>query len=152
MKRDSKLSAILHVLLHMAEMDEPATSESLAQAMHTNPVVVRRLMAGLRQAGFVSSAKGHGGGWVLSCPLSKVTLADIHAAVGAPALLAFGNRTESPGCIVEQAVNTALDGACREAEALLLARLGRITLADLSKDFHRRMHEGGFTAKDIAHA
>ncbi|KPU98621.1 Rrf2 family transcriptional regulator [Variovorax paradoxus] len=152
MKRDSKLSAILHVLLHMAEMDEPATSESLAQAMHTNPVVVRRLMAGLRQAGFVSSAKGHGGGWVLSCPLSTVTLADIHAAVGAPALLAFGNRTESPGCIVEQAVNTALDGACREAEALLLARLGRITLADLSKDFHRRMHEGGFTAKDIAHA
>lgn len=152
MKRDSKLSAILHVLLHMAEMDEPATSESLAQAMRTNPVVVRRLMAGLRQAGFVSSAKGHGGGWVLSCPLSKVTLADIHAAVGAPALLAFGNRTESPGCIVEQAVNTALDGACREAEALLLARLGRITLADLSKDFHRRMHEGGFTAKDIAHA
>ncbi|MBS80550.1 Rrf2 family transcriptional regulator [Variovorax sp.] len=152
MKRDSKLSAILHVLLHMAEMDEPATSESLAQAMHTNPVVVRRLMAGLRQAGFVSSAKGHGGGWVLSCPLSAVTLADIHAAVGAPALLAFGNRTESPGCIVEQAVNTALDGACREAEALLLARLGRITLADLSKDFHRRMHEGGFTAKDIAHA
>ncbi len=152
MKRDSKLSAILHVLLHMAEMDEPATSESLAQAMHTNPVVVRRLMAGLRQAGFASSAKGHGGGWVLSCPLSKVTLADIHAAVGAPALLAFGNRTESPGCIVEQAVNTALDGACREAEALLLARLGRITLADLSKDFHRRMHEGGFTAKDIAHA
>lgn len=152
MKRDSKLSAILHVLLHMAEMDEPATSESLAQAMHTNPVVVRRLMAGLRQAGFVSSAKGHGGGWVLSCPLSTVTLADIHAAVGAPALLAFGNRTESPGCIVEQAVNTALDGACREAEALLLARLGRITLADLSKDFHRRMYEGGFTAKDIAHA
>ena len=76
MKRDSKLSAILHVLLHMAEMDEPATSESLAQAMHTNPVVVRRLMAGLRQAGFVSSAKGHGGGWVLSCPLSAVTLAD----------------------------------------------------------------------------
>ncbi|MCT8177506.1 Rrf2 family transcriptional regulator [Variovorax sp. CY25R-8] len=152
MKRDSKLSAILHVLLHMAEMDEPATSESLAQAMRTNPVVVRRLMAGLRQAGFVSSAKGHGGGWVLSCPLSAVTLADIHAAVGAPALLAFGNRTESPGCIVEQAVNTALDGACREAEALLLARLGRITLADLSKDFHRRMHEGGFTAKDIAHA
>ncbi len=75
--------------------------------MHTNPVVVRRLMAGaapgrLRR----SSAKGHGGGWVLSCPLSKVTLAGIHAAVGAPALLAFGNRTESPGCIVEQAVNT----------------------------------------------
>ncbi|MDP9913791.1 DNA-binding IscR family transcriptional regulator [Variovorax boronicumulans] len=152
MKRDSKLSGVLHVLLHMAELNAPITSEALAAAMQTNPVVVRRLMAGLRQAGFVSSAKGHGGGWVLSCSLSSVTLGDIHNAVGAPALLAMGNRTESPGCIVEQAVNAALDGACQEAEALLLRRLNGITLADLSRDFHRRMTGGGFTAKDIAHA
>ncbi len=152
MKRDSKLSAVLHVLLHMAEMDRPATSESLAVAMHTNPVVVRRLMSGLRQAGFVSSAKGHGGGWVLSCSLAAVTLGDIHNAVGSPALLAMGNRTESPGCVVEQAVNAALDGACQEAEALLLKRFNSITLADLSKDFHRRMTGGGFTHKDIEHA
>ncbi|MNK71626.1 putative HTH-type transcriptional regulator YwnA [compost metagenome] len=152
MKRDSKLSGVLHVLLHMAELNAPITSEALAAAMQTNPVVVRRLMAGLRQAGFVSSAKGHGGGWVLSCSLGSVTLGDIHNAVGAPALLAMGNRTESPGCIVEQAVNAALDGACQEAEALLLRRLNGITLADLSRDFHRRMTGGGFTAKDIAHA
>ncbi|WGT64005.1 RrF2 family transcriptional regulator [Variovorax paradoxus] len=152
MKRDSKLSAVLHVLLHMAETDGPVTSESLAVAMHTNPVVVRRVMSGLRQAGFVSSAKGHGGGWVLSCSLSAVTLGDIHNAVGSPALLAMGNRTESPGCVVEQAVNAALDGACQEAEALLLKRFNGITLADLSKDFHRRMTGGGFTHKDIEHA
>ena len=49
MKRDSRLSTVLHALLHMAEMDGPATSESLAQAMQTNPVVVRRLMAGLEE-------------------------------------------------------------------------------------------------------
>ena len=61
MKRDSRLSNVLHALLHMAEMEGPATSEAMAQAMQTNPVVVRRLMAGLRYAGFVSSAKGHGG-------------------------------------------------------------------------------------------
>ncbi len=152
MKRDSKLSGVLHVLLHMAELNAPITSEALAAAMQTNPVVVRRLMAGLRQAGFVSSAKGHGGGWVLSCTLSAVTLGDIHNAVGAPALLAMGNRTESPGCIVEQAVNATLDGACDEAEALLLKRFNSITLADLSRDFHRRMTGGGFTLKDIEHA
>ena len=140
------------MLLHMAEMNGPVTSESLAVAMHTNPVVVRRVMAGLRQAGFVSSARGHGGGWVLSCALDAVTLGDIHNAVGAPALLAMGHRTESPGCIVEQAVNAALDGACQEAEALLLRRFNSITLADLSRDFHRRMTGGSFTLKDIEHA
>ncbi|KQU67170.1 MULTISPECIES: Rrf2 family transcriptional regulator [unclassified Rhizobacter] len=151
MKRDSKLSGVLHVLLHMAELKSPATSESLAAAMQTNPVVVRRLMTGLREAGFVASAKGHGGGWVLSCPLNEVTLGDIHAALGSPALLALGNRTESPGCLVEQAVNAALDSACHDAEALLLKRLGQVTLADLSNDFHRRMLAGGHSPKDLSH-
>ena len=49
MKRDSRLSGVLHVLLHMAEQGGPATSESLAKAMGTNPVVIRRIMAGLRE-------------------------------------------------------------------------------------------------------
>ena len=71
MKSNSQLSDVLHVLLHMAEGDGPATSEALAAAMQTHPVALRRLMGGLREAGFVSSAKGHGGGWVLSCPLAR---------------------------------------------------------------------------------
>src|SRR5688572_13511559 len=111
MKRDSRLSGVLHCLLHMAELRKPSTSEWLAHAMQTNPVVVRRLMAGLRDAGFVASAKGHGGGWVLSCSLEHITLRDVHEAVGAPELLAVGHRVESPGCLVEQAVNAALGQA-----------------------------------------
>lgn len=151
MKQDSRLSGVLHVLLHMAERDGPSTSESLATAMQTNPVVVRRLMAGLRKAGLVASAKGHGGGWVLSCPLSSVTLRDIHEAVGAPTLLAVGHRDDNPACLVEQAVNAALDDAYRDAEALLLARLGGVTLAALSRDFHRRLQARGHLAKDMNH-
>ncbi|KRD13881.1 Rrf2 family transcriptional regulator [Acidovorax sp. Root267] len=151
MKRDSRLSNVLHALLHMAEMDGPATSDSLAQAMQTNPVVVRRLMAGLRYAGFVSSAKGHGGGWVLSCPLADITLRDIHEALGAPTLLAVGNRVESPGCVVEQAVNEALSDAFEAAEQVLLTRLGEVTLAQLSAQFHERMVARGHAHKDFAH-
>jgi DNA-binding IscR family transcriptional regulator len=143
MKRDSRLSGVLHCLLHMAELGRPATSEWLARAMRTNPVVIRRLMAGLRDAGFVASAKGHGGGWVLSCPLERITLRDVHEAVGAPGLLAVGHREESPGCLVEQAVNAALEQAYREAEAVVLDRLGTVTLAALSRDFHRRFAESG---------
>lgn len=152
MKRNSSLSNVLHALLHMAEMDGPATSEALAAAMQTNPVVVRRLMAGLRYAGFVTSAKGHGGGWVLSCPLSQVTLGDIYEALGAPTLLAVGNRNESPGCVVEQAVNAALDDAFKQAETALMARLNTVTLASLSEDFHRRMVAGNCSNKDTFHA
>lgn len=145
MKRDSRLSSILHVLLHMAEKSEPLTSETLATFLTTNPVVIRRTMASLRDAGFVRSEKGHGGGWVIACDLAKVTMRDIHDALGAPALFAVGNRTETPGCLVEQAVNAAMSDAFRDAEALLIERFGSITLADLAADFRRRFAASGNT-------
>ncbi len=151
MRQDSRLSGVLHVLLHMAENDGPTTSERLAQAMQTNPVVVRRLMSGLRAAGFVDSAKGHGGGWVLSCPLANVTLADIHEALGGPGFFAMGNRNETPSCLVEQSVNAALDTAFQRAEALLKTRLEAITLAELSADFHRRMVVRGHSPEALTH-
>ncbi len=133
MKRSTKFSDVLHLLLHMAGSKEPATSESLAKAMQTNPVVVRRTMAGLREQGFVTSEKGHGGGWLLSCDLKKVTLHDVYEAIGSPTLLAIGNRTESSKCLVEKAVNTATDNAFREAENALIAKFRNTTLADLHK-------------------
>lgn len=139
MRRDSRLSGVLHVLLHMAEHDGPVTSEVLARAMGTNPVVVRRVMAGLREQGYVRSEKGHGGGWRLVCDLDKVTLRDIYEALGCPTLLAIGNRSDAPGCLVEKAVNASLNQAFSEAEALLLKRLGEVTLATLSAEFHAGM-------------
>lgn len=139
MSRNCQLSDVLHLLLHMAEQPEPATSESLAAAMRTHPVALRRLMGGLRSAGFVTSAKGHGGGWVLSCPLERTTLRDIHEALGAPALVALGFREDRPQCLVAQAVNEALGAAVNDAETQLLKRFGQVTLAALSRDFHRRL-------------
>lgn len=139
MRRDSRLSGVLHVLLHMSAQREPSTSETLAKAMGTNPVVIRRIMAGLRDQGLVRSQKGHGGGWTLSCDLSKVTLRDIYAALGSPSLLAIGNRTEAPGCLIEQSVNAVLDQAFRDAERQLLLRLGDVTLAMLNADIRRRL-------------
>ncbi|HEX2593606.1 MAG TPA: Rrf2 family transcriptional regulator [Rhizomicrobium sp.] len=143
MKRDSRLSGMLHVLLHMAEHDAPMTSEQLAAAMDTNPVVIRRVMAGLREAGYVASEKGHGGGWTLAKPLTAITLRDVYDAIGRPALLAIGHRAEAPGCLVEQAVNGALGDAFRDAEALLLARLADVTLAELHGDVSKRLKKSG---------
>jgi DNA-binding IscR family transcriptional regulator len=127
----------------MAQTDGPVTSEVLARAMDTNPVVIRRVMAGLRDQGYVQSEKGHGGGWTLACDLSKVTLRDIYTALGSPSLLAIGNRTETPGCVVEEAVNSALGKSFHDAEELLLSRLGEVTLAELNADVGGRLATRG---------
>lgn len=145
MKRDSRLSGVLHILLHMVRQPGPQTSEILARAMETNPVVVRRLMAGLREAGLVRSEKGHGGGWIIARNLDRITLRDIYEALGEPEILAMGNRTEAPGCLVEKAVNAALGSAFDEAEALLLRRFGEVTLSQLNTDVVGMMSDAADT-------
>ena len=124
----------------MAEHDGPMTSEALGQCLGTNPVVVRRTMGLLREAGLVRAGRGPAGGWRIAADLSQVTLRQLHDALGEPAVFAIGNRHETPECLVEQAVNAALDGAFADAEALLLERFSHVTLADLAADFARR-HE-----------
>lgn len=138
MKQDSRLSSVLHALLHMAEHDGPMTSDQLAVCMTTNPVVVRRTMGFLRDAGIVAAARGPAGGWTITADLDSVTLLDLHSALGEPTVFAIGHRNPAATCLVEQAVNAAMDDALSQAEALLRARLGQITLATLAADFTRR--------------
>lgn len=129
---------MLHILLHMAHAGRPLTSEELARMLRTNPAVVRRTLAGLRERGLVAAEKGHGGGWAIARPLDAITLYDVYEGLGEPALFAIGHRQERSTCLVEQAVNAALDQTLAEAEALLLARLRQVSLATLSADFSRR--------------
>ena len=140
MNRDSRLSSILHVLLHMAHSDRPLTSDELAAFLGTHSAFVRRELAGLRELGYVRSEKGHGGGWTVSCDLSRVSLRDIFDALGTPQIFAIGDRNETPTCLVEQAVNSVLGDALRDAEALLMERLGQVMVADLAAEFTRRLN------------
>jgi len=137
MRRDSRLSVVLHLLLHMTELEGPVTSETLGPLMNMNPVLVRRMLGGLRDADIVSAEKGHGGGWALARSLDRVTLADVYRALGAPTLFSIGPQRENPRCLVEQAVNRSLGKALSDAEALLLAELERTTVATIARDVSR---------------
>ena len=138
MKRDTRLSVALHLILHMDEMGGVVTSETLGPMLRMNPVVVRRTMAGLREAGIVRSVKGHGGGWSLARALDAVTLGDVYDALGAPLLFGIGYRDEEPRCLIEQAVNRAIGKTLDEAEARVMAQLRSVTLAKLAKDVRRK--------------
>lgn len=144
MKRDSRLSVALHVLLHMAERgDQPMTSEEMAMCAGTNPVVIRRTFAGLRKAGIVTSTKGHHGGWRLGRTLTDISLGQIQDALDEP-VLAMPPAPESPGCLVEQAVDRLLDQTMLEARQALMRRLATISLADLAANVGpmRQSHQG----------
>ena len=131
---------MLHVLLHMARRDGPMTSEAISRMLGTNAVVVRRTMAGLRDAGYVRSEKGHGGGWTIAADLNTVSLLDVHRAVSGTRIFASGNEDPVSNCAVEKVVNAAIEDALREAEALLVARLSAASLAELARSFDTYCH------------
>ncbi len=141
MPRDLRMSRMLHVLIHMDRHLDRVTSEQIAKLISTNPVVVRRMMAGLRERGIVISEKGHGGGWQLVRSLSDITLRDVYEAVGNPPLFNIGPEAEPVECLVEKAVDARLQATLREAENRLLDQFAEITVEELAQDFERRFAE-----------
>ncbi len=139
MRQDTRLSRVLHVLLHMAESEGPMTSQEIAAMLQTNPVVVRRIMAGLRDGGYLSADRGHGGGWRLARRLEEISLLDVYRCLGAPDLFAFGLSNPEPRCLVEQAVNQTLAATVAQARAALLAQFAEIRLSDIEADFLTRL-------------
>lgn len=152
MRTDSKLSRMLHVLLHMARHEGAFTSEQIACMLGTNAVVVRRTMAGLREAGFVTSSGGHGGGWSITRDLAEVSLLDVYRAVGSPRLFALGNENDNPACGVERVVNGSIDGALETAEAMLLKRFAEVSLQSLASEFDAICSAAGWTHVPPSHS
>lgn len=130
MKRNGRLSLALHTLGHMAaEPDRMRTSADIAAHAGTNPVVVRRVLGPLRDAGLVASEKGHAGGWRLARPAAEITLADVYLALD-ESLMGPSDRAEM-SCAVEHALYAHVAKVMDEIEQTLIARLAATTLAEI---------------------
>ena len=134
MKRSSRLSVALHALVHLAKQpDQTLTSSALATCLMTNPVVVRRVLGALREAGSVAATRGPVGGWQLKSPAEAVTLRAVSEAMGESLLIRVESDPGDRQCGIVRAVDAVMADFLVEAEALLAARLETVTLADLSR-------------------
>ncbi|RDV00888.1 Rrf2 family transcriptional regulator [Trinickia dinghuensis] len=129
MQRDTRLARLVHVLIHMHLRGGTTTSETIAQMLHTQPSLVRRTMAALREAGYVESIVGPRGGWLLCCELGDLTVRDIYAAIAHKSAFAIGTANDNPACPVEFAVSRFLDDALSSAEDALLQRFAEMRLS-----------------------
>lgn len=132
MRTDTRLSRMLHVLVHMHLLGGKETSETIALMLNTNPVVVRRTMASLKRHGIVQSEGGKGGGWVLAKPANQLSLLDVHTALTTGDIFAIGPSSDHPTCPVEAAGNLVVGEALRQAHTHFTESLRGVTLADLS--------------------
>lgn len=132
MKRNSRLSLALHTLSHMAgEPDRVRTSADIADHAGTNPVVVRRVLGKLREAGLLSSEKGHAGGWRLAKTAESITLADVYVALDEKLVSGTSSDTKISACSVETGLQERVADVLDDIEASLVERLRETTIADV---------------------
>lgn len=134
MKRNSRLSLALHTLSHMAnDPGQIRTSASIAAHAGTNPVVVRRVLGKLREAGLLVSEKGHAGGWRLAKQPGEITLADVYLALDEQ-LVATNPADEPTHCSVEHALQKRVNGVLREIEQSLVQKLRETSISQVCRE------------------
>ena len=131
MKRNSRLSLALHTLSHMAgSPDRMRTSGDIAEHAGTNPVVVRRVLGKLREAGLLTSEKGHAGGWRLARKPQDITLADVYLALD-ERMVATDETSDAPACSVEHALHERVSGVLKEIEESLVQKLSETSISEV---------------------
>ena len=129
MKRNSRLSLALHTLSHMAsDPSRMRTSTDIADHAGTNPVVVRRVLGRLREAGLLSSEKGHAGGWCLARLPEEITLADVYLALD-ERMIATDDSNDAPTCSVEHALHKRVTTVLEEVEQSLVQKLRETSIS-----------------------
>src|SRR5262249_57282943 len=95
----SRFPLAVHLLVALSfRPDEFISSDSLSGTVRTNPVVVRRIVASLRRAGFVVSQAGATGGVRLAKPARQLSLLAVYHAAGRGGL--FRTPQPHPPCPV----------------------------------------------------
>jgi Rrf2 family protein len=127
-----RFAVAVHVLAVLAyKAGEPVTSGLLAASVNTNPVVIRRLMLALQEAGFIETRKGAGCGSRLKRTPDRISLAAVYRAVETDEPFIMHSKRPNQACPVGHCIQAALEQVFVSAETALQRELARTNLADI---------------------
>lgn len=112
----------------LAWKDGALSSTRIARSVGTNPVVVRRLLRQLAEAGLIRSKRGPLGGSTVARPANEISLLEIRDASGDPGLMA--RHPLNRHCPFGRAIRPGLDALVEDVEANVRIDLAGRTLAD----------------------
>jgi len=130
---DLRFARVLHALIHISLRGRVMSSAEIATMLSVNAVVVRRMLAGLRENGLIEATKGRTGGWRVVRPLQSISVADVFEALDRPGLFKSSVPDACPTCAVERAVNSALTRIEADVAGQMLARYQALTLRDIAR-------------------
>lgn len=136
MSGNSRLTTAVHALCWLelsTRRGKPTlTSAELADSLLSHPVLLRRTLAPLRDAGLLRVAgRGPGTGWQLTRPASEVTLREINQLLGDERVFALHPHPPKQDCPVGFGIPDILDEVYEDVQEAVAEALGRHTIADV---------------------
>ncbi|HFI0150939.1 TPA: Rrf2 family transcriptional regulator [Streptococcus suis] len=135
MQISSRFTIASHILVLLAleGEKEKQTSTSIAGSVGVNPVIIRNILAQLKEAGLVQVARGVGGARLAKSP-DQMTLLQVYQAVelfGEKGKLFGFHEQPNPNCQVGRNIHPLLDSRLENAQSALERELEQTTIADL---------------------
>lgn len=144
MQFSSRFTIAVHILLAVNEFDGQfkTTSNFLGNSVNVNPVIIRKTLGQLKDAGLVTVEAGVGGASLAKEP-KKITLWDIFCAVEDKKEDLFHfHENPNPDCPVGANIHAVMDGRLRKFKRNLQKDLDDVTLQDLVKDLRKELKKG----------
>jgi len=141
MKISSRFSVAIHIISILQIYGNPMpTSEYIAGSVNTNPVVIRRILGMLKQAGIVDMKRGTGGAYLVK-GVEDITMLDVYKAVGSveDGQLFQIHENPNPMCPVGANIQGVVNVALISAQDAMEAVLQKITLADITKNLAKKI-------------
>lgn len=140
MQISSRFTIAIHMFACMETFgrDYKITSDFLASSINVNPVIIRKILSQLKNAGLIEVARGTGG-TTATRPIDQITFYDVYLAVD---LLEEGELFhfhENPNiqCPVGKNIHSALDDKLRYIQEAMEKEMKKYTIADVVNDIRQ---------------
>ena len=137
MQISSRFTIALHIFTCVDTFGDKykITSDFLAESINTNPVIIRKILTQLKNAGLITVARGTGG-ITPTRPLREITFYDVYEAIEPLEngdLFNF-HASPNPNCPVGRNIHTLLDDKLKAIQLAMENEMRKYTVDDLRSD------------------
>jgi len=133
---NTRFATAIHIMTLLAKSpQEWLTSEWIAGSINVNPVIIRKEISVLREAGLIISRQGKEGGSQLGKTAELITISEIYKAVKNTEILGKKNQNPNPACSVGKEINVHLNTLFEETDHLVVKFLGDKSLQEFADQF-----------------
>ncbi|MDO4941546.1 MAG: Rrf2 family transcriptional regulator [Lachnospiraceae bacterium] len=144
MQISSRFTIAIHMLACMDTFKDEykITSNFLASSINVNPVIIRKLLSQLKDAGLIEVKRGPGGATIAK-PLNEITFLDVYRAVECleENTLFHFHENPNPECPVGRNIHCILDDKLIRVQNAMERELESITLHDMKQDLEKYLEQ-----------